>query len=68
MDRCLEPQARDGNGEIACMGYFIKWSHNHTSGECEKFVFGGCGGNRNNFGTKEECDNTCRSLHAEHQH
>uniref|UniRef100_A0A1D0BND9 U13-hexatoxin-Hi1a n=1 Tax=Hadronyche infensa TaxID=153481 RepID=TD1A_HADIN len=28
-----------------CRAYFIKYFFNATSGMCEKFVYGGCGGN-----------------------
>lgn len=31
-------------------------------GECIEFMFKGCGGNQNRFGTKEECLDGCRSL------
>lgn len=27
---------------------------------CSKFTYGGCGGNRNQFNTKEECDALCK--------
>lgn len=30
-----------------------------NTGKCEEFIYGGCGGNENNFKTKEECENTC---------
>lgn len=29
------------------------------SGQCEKFVYGGCGGNENNYNTLEECELAC---------
>ncbi|CAD6197397.1 unnamed protein product [Caenorhabditis auriculariae] len=31
-------------------------------GECLEFIFEGCGGNQNRFGTKEDCIEGCRSL------
>jgi len=30
-----------------------------ASGECKSFVYGGCQGNKNRFGTKEECEKKC---------
>lgn len=27
---------------------------------CKKFNYGGCGGNKNNFKSKEECANRCK--------
>ncbi|ESO96956.1 hypothetical protein LOTGIDRAFT_115215, partial [Lottia gigantea] len=32
-----------------CKGYFPRFYFNHKSGKCEGFVYGGCGGNENNF-------------------
>ncbi|XP_062817007.1 kunitz-like toxin PcKuz3 [Anolis carolinensis] len=29
------------------------------SGQCEKFIYGGCGGNANNFLTRDECFSKC---------
>ena len=29
------------------------------SGVCEEFIYGGCGGNENNFETLEECNQQC---------
>jgi hypothetical protein len=32
-----------------------------NAGTCKKFIWGGCGGNANNFETKEECLAACRT-------
>ena len=32
-----------------------RFFYNAATGECEEFVFGGCGGNDNKFDTKEKC-------------
>ncbi|KAH6926583.1 hypothetical protein HPB50_019824 [Hyalomma asiaticum] len=42
-----------------CLGYFPRYYFNNVSKTCEKFVYGGCRGNGNNFHTLEECQNTC---------
>ncbi|VDO01400.1 unnamed protein product [Rodentolepis nana] len=42
-----------------CRGKFIKWGKNSKSGKCAEFIYGGCGGNSNNFDTEEECERTC---------
>ncbi|EDO29819.1 predicted protein [Nematostella vectensis] len=34
---------------------------NSQSGKCEDFIYGGCGGNANNFHTMEECKKACMS-------
>uniref|UniRef100_A0A3B4YK99 Si:dkey-117n7.5 n=1 Tax=Seriola lalandi dorsalis TaxID=1841481 RepID=A0A3B4YK99_SERLL len=49
-DRCLEPMA-----EGACSEYILLWYFHPRSGECRPFVYGGCGGNRNRFSSRQEC-------------
>lgn len=55
-DFCLE---RPEPG--TCRGSFERFYFDTKSGECHKFLYGGCDGNRNNFETKEECDVQCKS-------
>ena len=43
-----------------CDGIFPRYSFNSDSGQCEQFIFGGCGGNDNNFETIEQCQQTCK--------
>lgn len=42
-----------------CYGYFKRFYFNINSGRCEKFIYGGCSGNENNFESKRECENKC---------
>ncbi|KAF7248458.1 Kunitz-type serine protease inhibitor 1, partial [Varanus komodoensis] len=42
-----------------CDGYFPRYFYNSASKKCEKFIYGGCGGNKNNFKTLKECERTC---------
>jgi len=42
-----------------CRGLFPRYFFNKATGQCEKFIYGGCGGNENNFETKEQCANQC---------
>lgn len=42
-----------------CRGYFPRYHFDEASGQCEKFIYGGCGGNENNFKTLKECQQTC---------
>jgi hypothetical protein len=44
-----------------CDGACPRWFHNFATGECEPFVWGCCGGNANNFATKEDCEADCRN-------
>lgn len=55
---CALPSAV-GTGEIACEAYIPLFFHNTKTGNCEGFVYGGCGGNENRFGTKESCEEFC---------
>ncbi|KAI8425354.1 hypothetical protein MSG28_007115 [Choristoneura fumiferana] len=36
-----------------------RWHHSPLHGECREFIYLGCGGNRNNFRTKQECERHC---------
>lgn len=42
-----------------CWAAFPAFFFNTATGACEEFVFGGCGGNANNFPSREECENAC---------
>lgn len=55
---CKKPAAA-GDAEKTCFAMQEKWYHNDESKQCEQFVYGGCGGNRNRFDTKEECEKRC---------
>lgn len=45
-----------------CDAVFPRWFYNSDTAECEEFIWGGCGGNANNFETKEECEAMCPSF------
>ncbi|KAL5970434.1 Protein AMBP [Taenia solium] len=42
-----------------CRGYIKVWGYDSTKGRCVQFVYGGCGGNKNRFTTKEKCKRVC---------
>lgn len=42
-----------------CRGFMNRYFYNNQSKQCEKFKYGGCLGNSNNFETLDECKNTC---------
>ncbi|XP_042639607.1 tissue factor pathway inhibitor [Orycteropus afer afer] len=42
-----------------CRGYITRYFYNNQSKQCERFKYGGCLGNLNNFESLEECKNTC---------
>uniref|UniRef100_A0A8D0GDJ8 Tissue factor pathway inhibitor n=1 Tax=Sphenodon punctatus TaxID=8508 RepID=A0A8D0GDJ8_SPHPU len=45
-----------------CRGLISRYFYNHESQQCEKFKYGGCLGNQNNFQSLEECHNTCENI------
>lgn len=47
-----------------CRGYFQRWAFNVQKLMCVPFGYGGCRGNRNNFLTAEECNNSCGIVRA----
>ncbi|XP_020841996.1 papilin isoform X2 [Phascolarctos cinereus] len=53
--RCLLPSAHGSCGDWTPRWYFIP-----TVGKCNRFWYGGCHGNRNNFLSEEECMKSCQ--------
>uniref|UniRef100_A0A1I8NU35 BPTI/Kunitz inhibitor domain-containing protein n=1 Tax=Stomoxys calcitrans TaxID=35570 RepID=A0A1I8NU35_STOCA len=43
-----------------CYASHIRYSYVADSKECVEFHYGGCGGNENNFLSKEECEAKCK--------
>ena len=43
-----------------CKAYFPRYYFDEAAGECREFIYGGCGGNANNFETLAECQTTCQ--------
>lgn len=39
-----------------CRGYMVRWFWDKEADRCDRFVYGGCQGNANNFETLEECE------------
>ncbi|ALC38856.1 CG16713, partial [Drosophila busckii] len=56
---CAEPHSLNGDGLTACEAYMPMWSFNPAENECVKFIYGGCGGNGNRFGTQQLCESAC---------
>ncbi|KAM9296949.1 WAP, Kazal, immunoglobulin, Kunitz and NTR domain-containing protein 2 [Gastrophryne carolinensis] len=42
-----------------CKAYEPRWAYDRQLGHCQSFVYGGCGGNENNFESKETCEDMC---------
>lgn len=47
--------------EGRCNSSISRVYFNKYSGKCERFIYNGCDGNRNNFPTEEDCYNLCGS-------
>ncbi|KAK6485413.1 amyloid-beta A4 protein-like [Huso huso] len=45
-----------------CRAMLPRWYFDLASGQCVQFIYGGCGGNRNNFETQEYCLSVCGSV------
>lgn len=44
-----------------CKGSFPRWGFDEETGQCKRFIYGGCGGNKNRFNTQAECEKACDS-------
>ncbi|XP_041943267.1 WAP, Kazal, immunoglobulin, Kunitz and NTR domain-containing protein 2 [Alosa sapidissima] len=42
-----------------CKAYEPRWAYNRALKQCQSFVYGGCGGNENNFDSREACEDAC---------
>lgn len=60
-DECMKPvDLCDLPKRIGmCRASMKRFWYNKQTHQCERFIFGGCDGNSNNFETKEQCDSTC---------
>ncbi|XP_041114852.1 amyloid beta (A4) precursor protein a isoform X1 [Polyodon spathula] len=45
-----------------CRAMLPRWYFDLASGQCVQFIYGGCGGNRNNFETQVYCLSVCGSV------
>nr|XP_020477484.1 kunitz-type protease inhibitor 2-like isoform X1 [Monopterus albus] len=45
-----------------CRAAFPRFYYNVTNQSCSSFIYGGCGGNGNNFVSQEECETNCTGV------
>jgi len=60
-DKCSLPKAKGPCGKD-----IIRWYYDSKSGHCESFLYSGCRGNRNNFASRSECEDGCKSQSDKH--
>merc|ERR1712189_113494 len=45
-----------------CMMAIPRFYYDPYTNSCQSFIYGGCGGNANNFKSKRECKMTCKRI------
>ncbi|KAF4104058.1 kunitz-type protease inhibitor 2 isoform X2 [Onychostoma macrolepis] len=45
-----------------CRAAFPRFYYDVTNQTCKQFIYGGCGGNDNNFNSQEECEASCNGV------
>ncbi|KFQ30834.1 Amyloid-like 2, partial [Mesitornis unicolor] len=48
-----------------CRAVMPRWYFDPNKRKCVRFIYGGCGGNRNNFESEEYCMAVCKKMSAE---
>ncbi|XP_001356687.1 male accessory gland serine protease inhibitor [Drosophila pseudoobscura] len=61
-EMCTQPHSKDGMAQdgAACMAFMPAWTYDAKKNACSEFVFGGCGGNANQFSSQVECEKACK--------
>jgi len=47
-----------------CRAIYQRWWYDDSENKCKSFIYGGCGGNGNNYATKESCESACRHING----
>jgi Kunitz/Bovine pancreatic trypsin inhibitor domain len=61
--RCLLPE-RSAEQEKSCLAFIPMYRFDDVSKKCVNFIYGGCGGTENRFGTIKECIEFCGAKNA----
>ncbi|KAJ6666291.1 hypothetical protein lerEdw1_000563, partial [Lerista edwardsae] len=56
-DPCVLPM-----DEGSCLQYTVLWYYHPEDNNCRPFLFGGCGGNANQFPSKRQCELWCKRM------
>ncbi|XP_063164562.1 collagen alpha-1(VII) chain-like [Candoia aspera] len=54
-DPCVLPM-----DEGSCLQYVVLWYYHQGMEKCRPFIYGGCGGNANQFPSKQKCEWWCK--------
>ncbi|KAI0984836.1 hypothetical protein GJ496_004614 [Pomphorhynchus laevis] len=46
-----------------CMAAIRRYAYDYKTDSCKSFIYGGCQGNKNNFETKQQCEQACATRH-----
>ena len=58
-NRCTHLKSLTEHWSLPARNFTTRWFFDMEFGGCSRFYYGGAGGNRNNFLTKELCDEVC---------
>ena len=58
-DAALDPTCALPGERGPCAAFIPRWRYDTALGACRLFVYGGCGGNANNFTTRDACEARC---------
>uniref|UniRef100_A0A674HY55 BPTI/Kunitz inhibitor domain-containing protein n=1 Tax=Terrapene triunguis TaxID=2587831 RepID=A0A674HY55_9SAUR len=47
------------NSGVKCTSYSLLWYYRVDTGSCDRFWYGGCGGNANRFNSEQDCIRVC---------
>ncbi|XP_017097909.2 male accessory gland serine protease inhibitor [Drosophila bipectinata] len=61
-EMCNQQPSMDGmpQDSAACMAFMPTWTYDASKNSCSEFIYGGCGGNSNQFSSKNECEKACK--------
>lgn len=56
---CSLPLDDEEQQDPTCYAYIERFRYNPNTNFCEQFIYGGCGGNKNNYSDEESCIAAC---------
>ena len=57
-DDMCEQKKEEGD----CDASVTRWYYDETDNSCKPFDYSGCGGNLNNFASREDCEGMCKGM------